>query len=243
VNLPRVLPREEWLRERKALLAREREAAEALATLAAERRSLPMVKIEKEYVFEGPDGKASLLDLFDGRRQLIVYHFMFGPDWGEGCPHCSYLVDSMGRLEHLHARETSLVIVSRAPQAKISAFRERMGWPIPWYSSFGSDFNYDFHVTLDESVAPVEYDYKNKAELEEAGETHATSGEQGGLSVFIHDGNTVFHTYSAYGPGNDLLHGSDIYLDLTPLGRQNSPEWRGWLRHHDKYAPDRASGN
>lgn len=234
MSLPQVVSRDQWLAARKELLAREEEAVGARAALGAERRQLPMVKIEKEYLFDGPDGKASLLDLFEGRGQLIVYHFMFDPSWDEGCKHCSFLVDNIGHLGHMHARDTSLVAISRAPLAKIEPFKARMGWTFPWYSSFGSSFNYDFHVTLDESVAPVEYDYKGKATPEQA-ETWTMSGEQGGLSVFVHDGDTVFHTYSAYGAGVDLLHGTDNYLDFTPRGWHDGEAWRDWLRHHDKY--------
>jgi predicted dithiol-disulfide oxidoreductase (DUF899 family) len=236
VSLPQVVSREDWLAARKALLVKEKAATRARDALAAERRALPMVRIDKEYVFEGPDGKATLLDLFDGRRQLIVYHFMFGPDWDEGCPSCSMLVDSLGHLAHLHARDTTLVAVSRAPLAMIEPFRARMGWTVPWFSSFGSDFNYDFHVTQDESVAPVEYNYRDKAELERAGQTWATQGELPGLSVFLRDGDAVHHAYSNYGRGGDHLIAPYNWLDLTPLGRQEGPGFpMEWVRHHDKY--------
>jgi Uncharacterized protein conserved in bacteria len=203
-----------------------------------------MVEIDKEYVFEGPDGKASLLDLFEGRRQLIVYHFMFDPSWDEGCPSCSLLVDNIGHLAHLHARDTSLAVVSRAPLAKIEAFKARLGWSIPWCSSFVNDFNYDFHVTVDEAVAPVEYNYRDKAALEQAGETWFLEGEQPGVSVFLRDADRVFHTYSTYARGGDLLLGTYNYLDLTPLGRQEDWEepprcsdtsMMGWVRYHDSY--------
>jgi predicted dithiol-disulfide oxidoreductase (DUF899 family) len=203
-----------------------------------------MVRIEKEYVFEGPAGKVRLLNLFDDRRQLIVYHFMFDSSWEEGCPNCSFVVDNIGHPAHLHARDTSLVLISRAPLAKIQRFKKRMGWTVPWYSSFGSDFNYDFHVTLDEAVVPVEYNYRGKAELLQKGEAYFTQGEAHGLSVFLPDGHNVFHTYSNYARGTDLLAGTYNYLDLTPLGRQedweepsgrsNSP-FLAWVRHYDKY--------
>jgi predicted dithiol-disulfide oxidoreductase (DUF899 family) len=163
IELPRVASRNEWLVARKELLAKEREATHARDALNAERRALPMVELDKEYVFEGPAGKASLLGLFDGRRQLIVYHFMFHRDRGEGCPGCSHVADNLPHLSHLHARGTTLVLVSRAPSAEIEPFKARMGWTVPWYSSFGSDFNYDFHATTDEAVAPVEYNYRDKA--------------------------------------------------------------------------------
>jgi predicted dithiol-disulfide oxidoreductase (DUF899 family) len=235
MDRPRVVSREEWLVARRQLREKEREAAAANEALNAERRLLPMVELDKEYVFDSAAGKVTLLDMFEGRRQLIVYHFMFDPDWDEGCMHCSYLVDSVGHPAHIHARDTTLAIVSRAPQPKIDAFKARMGWTLPWYSSFGGDFNYDFHATLDEAVAPIEYDFKDKETLERNGETWFMSGEQGGLSVFYRDSDTVFHAYSTYGDGTDPLHTADNFLVLTPLGRQDDPEWRGWLRHHDRY--------
>jgi predicted dithiol-disulfide oxidoreductase (DUF899 family) len=231
---PQAVSPAEWLAARKDLLAKEVEAANAREAVNAARRALPKVEVGKDYVFEGPDGKASLLDLFDARSQLIVYHFMFDPVWNEGCKHCSFLVDNIGHLAHLHARNTSFAIVSRAPLAKIEPFKTRMGWSFPWYSSFGSDFNYDFHATLDATIAPVEYNFKDKATLLAAGDVWFTQGEQGGISVFSCDRDTVFHTYSAYAEGTELLHGTYNYLDLTPLGRQDGPG-SPWLRHHDKY--------
>lgn len=153
---PKVVSRGAWLRARKELLVKEKEWNRQRDALSAERRPLPMVRIDKEYVFEGPAGQARLLDLFEGRRQLIVYHFMFNPSWDEGCPSCSFLADNIGHLAHLHARKTSLALLSRAPMAKIAPFKARMGWIVPWYSSVGSDFNYDFQVSLDETIAPLE---------------------------------------------------------------------------------------
>ncbi len=242
---PRIVSRDQWLVERKKHLVREKELTRQLDRLRAERRRLPMVKIDKDYVFEGLSGKMRLLDLFEGSRHLIIYHFMFDPGRDEGCPGCSFIVDNIGHLAHLHARDTTLVLVSRAPLAKIEPFRKRMGWTIPWYSSFGSDFNFDFHVTLDEAVAPVEYNYQSKTELELKGESHFTQAESPGLSVFLRDSDSIFHTYSAYVRGLELLDGTYNHLDLTPFGRQedweDSPEgWPqtttyGWLRHHDKY--------
>jgi len=219
---------------RKELLAAEEEAVRTLQQIASRRRELPAVKIEKDYTFEGQEGKASLLDLFEGRTQLIVQHFMFDPAWDEGCPVCSYQADSLGHLAHLHARNTSFAAVSRAPISKIEPFRQRMGWTFPWYSSHGSDFNYDFHVTHDESVAPIEYNFRTAQELVDMGEPFfARPGEQGAVSVFFRDGDTVLHTWSGYGLVNDLLCGTDIRLDLTPLGRQDETVE---LLHHDKYA-------
>jgi len=228
MNLPQVVSRDEWQAAREELLVKEKEATRARDALAAERRRLPMVRIEKDYVFEGPEGKASLLDLFDGRRQLIIYHFMFTPGvegWPEaGCPGCSLFVDNIGHLAHLHARDTSLVLISRAPLANIEPYKERMGWTVPWYSSYGSDFNSDFGVTTDE-------------------------GETFGLSVFLRDGDSVFRTYFTSGRGVEALGSNWTFLDLTPLGRQenweDSPE--GWLqsppyewwRRHDEYEEER----
>jgi predicted dithiol-disulfide oxidoreductase (DUF899 family) len=230
---PRVVSAAEWVAARKELQAAEEDAVRALEQIASRRREMPAVKIEKDYVFEGPDGEASLLDLFEGRTQLIVQHFMFDPAWDEGCPVCSYLADSLGQLAHLHARNTSFAAVSRAPVSKIEPFRQRMGWAFPWYSSQGSDFNYDFHVTNDESVTPIEYNFRTAQELVDMGEPYfAQPGEQGGVSVFLRDGDTVLHTWSGYGPVTDLFSETDILLDLTPLGRQYEDVE---LRHHDKY--------
>src|SRR5947208_13418284 len=171
MSLPEVVSREEWLDARKALLAEEKELTRQRDALSTKRRELPMVEIDKEYVFDGPDGEATLLDLFEGRRQLIVVHFMFDPGWEDGCASCTAGADEMseGVREHLHVRDTTLAYVSRAPLAKLEAYKAKRGWTFPWYSSGGSDFNYDFHVTLDESVAPIEYNYRDKAEHERRG--------------------------------------------------------------------------
>ncbi len=208
MHLPKVVSQNEWLVAREALLTKEKELTRLRDKANAERRRLPMVRIEKNYVFEGPDGRSRLLDLFEGRDQLIIYHFMFDPEWEEGCPSCSFVADNLGHLAHLHARNTSLALVSRAPLARITPFKKRMGWTVPWFSSFGSDFNYDFHVTTDEAVAPVIYNYRDKAELLQRGEAYFTQGEQPGLSVFLRDGESVFHTYSTYTRGLDPLLGT-----------------------------------
>jgi predicted dithiol-disulfide oxidoreductase (DUF899 family) len=231
---PQVVSSEQWREARVKLREREIELLQARDAVAEARRALPAVLIEKDYVFDGPNGEARLVDMFEGRRQLIIYHFMFGPGWGQGCKHCSFIVDNIGHPAHLHSRDTTIALISRAPRAEIAPFQERMGWTLPWYSSNGSSFNYDFHTTLDESVTPVEYDYRDKQTLERDGEPYYTEGEQGGISVFLRDGADVLHTYSVYGDKMEFLNGTLNYLDLTPLGRQDAPG-RPWLRHHDKY--------
>jgi predicted dithiol-disulfide oxidoreductase (DUF899 family) len=217
MSLPDVVSREEWLAARRELLAAEKELTRSRDALNADRRRLPMVAVDKDYAFDGPDGRASLLDLFAGRRQLIVRHFMFDPDWDDGCPSCSAGADeiSPGLLDHLHARDTTLVVVSRAPLAKLEDYRRRRGWTFPWYSSHGSDFNYDYGVTLDASVGPPVYNYRPASDAE---------GEQPGQSCFLRDGERVFHTYSSYARGAEMTGGSYYYLDLTALGRQEDWE-------------------
>ncbi len=230
MSLPQVAPREEWLVARKQLLEKEKELTRQRDALNTERRQLPMVKIDKQYVFEGPEGKAALLDLFEGRHQLMVGHFMFNPNWDDGCPSCSAGADEMpdGLLAHLHKRDTTFVYVSRAPLAKIENYKARKGWTFPWYSSYGSDFNYDFHVTIDESVMPAEYNFRTKADHEQAGTGYYFEGEQPieepGLSCFLRVGDDIFHTYSQYGRGAESTGGSYYFLDLTALGRQEDWE-------------------
>lgn len=226
LTLPEIVSRKKWRKKRKELLQIEKELTRLRDELNADRRRLPMVKIEKEYEFDGRDGKVNLPDIFEGRLQLIVYHFMFDPEWETGCPSCSAWADHIarGHLHHLHSRGTTLALVSRAPIEKIQTFKERMGWKIPWYSSYGSDFNYDFHVTQDESIAPVEYNYRDKATLEHLGQHYHTKGEQPGISCFIRTGKKVFHTYSAYGRGMEVVGGTNYFIDLTVLGRQEDWE-------------------
>ncbi len=223
-SLPRLVSREEWQREREQLLVKEKAATRALDALAAERRRLPMVKIEKNYVFEGPKGKVSLPDLFEGRRQLIIYHFMFAPGvdgWpSAGCPGCSMVVDYLGPLQHLHARDTSLVLVSRAPLGNLESYKQRMGWNIPWFSSAGTTFNEDFGVSTDD-------------------------GETFGLSVFLRNGDDVCHTYFTTDRALEAVDNVFTLLDWTVLGRQE--EWEDspagwpqtkpyeWWRRHDEY--------
>ena len=237
MNHPQIVSRAEWLAARKALLAKEKAATRARDALSAERRRLPMVKIDREYVFEGPDGPASLRDLFNGRRQLIVYHFMFDPAWEEGCKSCSHLMDTIaGGIVHLGARDTSFAVVSLAPIAKIESFRKRMGWTFPWLSSLGSSFNKDFRVSIDIAEGNSEYNYADAAELVRAGKVWFPKGELPGLSVFLRDGDSICHTYSAYQRGLDLLLNTYNYLDLTPLGRhEEDAPGQSWIRHHDRY--------
>jgi predicted dithiol-disulfide oxidoreductase (DUF899 family) len=242
MNDPQVVSRDEWLAARRKLLAEEKEFTRQRDALNTERRKLPMVEIDKEYIFQGPDRQTSLPGLFQGRGQLLIYHFMFDPDWDKGCESCSFLADGIGHLAHLHARDTMLAMVSRAPLAKLEAFRQRMGWTVPWYSCFGSDFNYDFHITLDPAVAPVEYNYRDHDEL--GPDWQGWTGEIHGLSAFLRRGDRVFHTYSSYARGTDMVNSTYQWLDLTARGRQEGweqPPGRGdgppmsWLRHHDRY--------
>ena len=228
MDLPPVVSETEWQAARDALLAKEKDATRARDALAAERRRLPRVLIQKNYAFAGPGGKVTLPDLFEGRRQLLLYHFMFGPNQEVGCDGCSMFVDQIGHLAHLHARDTSFVLVSRAPIEKVAAYKDRMGWAIPWVSSFGSDFNVDFGVGPETPQAGVYQD-----------------GESFGLSVFLRDGDGVFRTYFTTHRGVEALGSVWSFLDLTPLGRQeeweDSPEGYPktkpyeWWRRHDEY--------
>ncbi len=221
---PKIVTADEWLVARKAHLAREKEITRQLDRLRAERRRLPMVKIEKNYLFDGPTGQRTLSDLFEGRRQLIVYHFMFDPKWEKGCSGCTGYVDELGNLSMLNERNTSFAVISRAPLSKLEAFKALRGWTIPWYSSFESDFNYDFHVTLDESVAPREYNYRSAAELGKKYGEDSFRGEQPGVSVFFRLDGDLFHAYSAYGRGTESLTDGYGLLDITPYGRQEDFE-------------------
>ena len=228
MKLPPVVSQAEWRAAQDELLAREKEHTRATDALAAERRRQPMALVEKEYVFDGPDGKATLLDLFEGRRQLIVYNFMFGPNQDVGCDGCSMVVDQIPHLAHLHARDTSFALVSRAPIEKIEPYRRRMGWTIPWYSSFASDFNVDQGVSPEEPQVGAYQD-----------------GEDFGLTVFFRDGDRIFRTYFTNRRGVEALGTVWTFLDVTPLGRQeeweDSPEGYPqtkpyeWWRRHDEY--------
>jgi predicted dithiol-disulfide oxidoreductase (DUF899 family) len=235
---PTTVSRDEWTAARKRLLAKEKEFNRQRDALSAERRKLPMVAIEKEYVFQGPEGRRTLADLFEGKRQLLVYHFMFDPDHDEGCPACSFVADNFASgLVHLAARDTAFVVISRAPLDKIERFKKRMGWTFPWFSSFGDDFNYDFQVTLDRDH--TEYNYA-PASVQPAVYPH--EGEREGLSVFLRDGDRLFHTYSTYQRGLDFFLNTYNFLDVTPLGRQEEEGIMHWVRHHDKYEATSRSG-
>jgi predicted dithiol-disulfide oxidoreductase (DUF899 family) len=228
----KVVSRDEWLAARKAHLAKEKALTKARDALSAERRALPWVKVEKNYVFDTPSGKKTLGDLFGGRSQLIVYHFMLGPNWGEGCPSCSYLADHFdGAALHLAHRDATLTVVSRAPLAEIEAYKKRMGWRFPWVSSHGNDFNFDFHVSFrpEQAEGEVCYNYEMR---------DFESDEMPGLSVFIKDASgAIFHTYSAYARGLDRLVGTYNFLDLVPKGRDEAelPWTMAWVRRHDEY--------
>jgi predicted dithiol-disulfide oxidoreductase (DUF899 family) len=229
-----VVSQSEWLVARKELLAKEKEFSKARDQLSAARRELPWVKVEKNYVFDSPNGKETLGELFGGRSQLIVYHFMLGPGWVQGCPSCSYLADHFdGAAIHMAQRDVTLVVVSRAPLAEIEAYKKRMGWKFKWVSSYGTDFNHDFHVSFtpeEKARGKVEYNYTM---------TEFPSEEAPGLSAFIKYGGSVFHTYSSYARGLDILIGAYNFLDFAPKGRNEAglPWGMAWVRRHDEYQP------
>jgi len=226
--LPDIVSPEAWRAARINLLADEKAMTRARDALSTKRRELPMVRIEKDYRFEGPAGEVGLLDLFEGRRQLIIQHFMFDPSWDDGCPSCTAGSDEIsdGLQRHLHVRDTTFAVVSRAPLAKLERYKAKRGWTFPWYSSYGSDFNYDFHVSLDPAIAPVELNYRTGDELAGAGLGWALDGptEQPGVSTFLAVDGEVFHTYSTFARGTEWTGGSYAFLDLTALGRQEDWE-------------------
>jgi predicted dithiol-disulfide oxidoreductase (DUF899 family) len=230
----RVVSQAEWLAARKAHLAKEKELTRLRDRLSAERRELPWVKVEKNYVFDTAEGKQSIADLFAGRSQLVVYHFMFGPGWKEGCVGCSFLADHIdGALVHLENHDVTMVVVSRAPLAEIEAFKKRMGWRFRWVSSYGSDFNYDYYVSFrpeDTATGKIYYNYDVR---------DFQSEEMSGTSVFYKGAaGDIFHTYSTYARGDELLIGTYNVLDLTPKGRnETGPNYdlTDWVRHHDRY--------
>ena len=231
----RIVSRDEWVAERKTLLAHEKELTRLRDRIARERRALPWVRIDKNYVFDAPEGRRTLAELFAGRRQLLVQHFMFAPGWEQGCPSCSFMADhSDGMNVHLTHRDVTPVAVSRAPLADIERFRQRMGWQFKWVSSHGSDFNYDFGVSFTpEEVAKGQLNYNY-------GTWPFAYEEWPGISVFFKDDlNEVFHTYSTYGRGVEVMMGTYNMLDLTPKGRdEKDVEYKmDWVRHHDRYEP------
>ena len=225
--------RDEWLAARKELLRKEKEFTRLRDQLSAERRALPWVKLEKNYVFDGPDGKVTLADLFDGRSQLVVKHFMFGPDWSEGCVGCSFELDhTVGAFQHLEHHDVSYAVVSRAPIEKTEPFRQRMGWHVKWVSSYGNDFNHDFNVSFTpEEIAAgkATYNYRQGASVID---------EMSGRSVFYKDeAGQIFHTYSSFARAGEMFLGSYAFLDITPKGRDETINGNltDWVRHHDRY--------
>lgn len=230
---PKVVSPKEWFQARTELLAKEKAFTRQYDELVRQRAELPWVKVEKEYVFEGPRGKVTLADLFGEQSQLVVYHFMFGPEWTEGCPSCSYLMDHVdGAIQHLKARDVTLMLVSRAPLDRLEAFKQRMGWHLPWVSSLESDFNFDFHVSFaSRQVASGEQVYN-------FGTVKAYGEESHGLSVFAKNANgEVFHTYSTFGRGCEPIVATYMILDMVPKGRDEASLdfTMQWVRHHDKY--------
>jgi predicted dithiol-disulfide oxidoreductase (DUF899 family) len=228
-----VVSRQEWMDARKDLLAKEKEFTRLRDQLSQQRRELPWVKVDKPYVFDGPNGKETLAELFENRSQLVVYHFMFSPEWDEGCPHCSFWADNFNGIDvHLNHRDVTFVAISRASLARIEPFKKRMGWSFKWVSSFESDFNYDYHA----SFTPEEvqsgtafYNYSNR---------DVGDADREGVSVFYKDeSGAVFHTYSCYARGIDMLNGAYHYLDLVPKGRdEDGLEFtQAWVRYHDRY--------
>jgi predicted dithiol-disulfide oxidoreductase (DUF899 family) len=232
VSFPEVVSREQWLEARLALLAQEKEMTRSRDALNARRRRLPMVRIDEDYVFEGRQGKTTLAGLFGDRHQLIVQHVMFGPDWDSACPGCTASIDEIsgGLLTHVRSRDTEFALVSRAPLGKLEAYAAQQGWTVPWYSSEGSDFNYDFEVTLDPSIPQLRYNYRPEPDLLGG----AQSTEMPGFSCFLRDGSEVFHTYSTYARGTDNIAGAYSLLDLTAMGRQEKweePKGRALVVH------------
>ncbi|SDM27612.1 DUF899 domain-containing protein [Allokutzneria albata] len=227
MDRPQVVSRQDWLAARRALLTKEKELTRALDALNADRRRMPVVRIGKDYRFAGPDGEVGLLDLFDGRRQLVLQHFMFDPSWDEGCRSCTAMADDLseGARAHLASRDTAFAAVSRAPYPKIAAYKQARGWTFPWYSSHGSDFNYDFHVSLDPEVTTNSYNFRSGDELVAAGQSWLVDhvGEQPGVSAFLRDGDEVFHTYATYGRGVEVMMHAYRLLDITAFGRNE--EW------------------
>lgn len=233
IEVHEVVPREEWIEKRKELLAREKDFTRLRDELSRQRRDLPWVKLEKRYLFDGPGGSESLSDLFAGRSQLVIYHFMFAPDWEEGCPSCSFWADHYDGMQvHLNHRDVAFVVVSRAPYAKIAEFQRRMGWKFKWLSSFHTDFNYDFGA----SFTPQQIEAADK--IYNFGTLEPGDTDREGASVFYKDEtDTIFHTYSTHARGIDMLNTTYQWLDLVPKGRdeEHLEGPQAWVRHHDRY--------
>ena len=229
----KVVTSDEWIEARKQLLIKEKEFTHLRDQLNQLRRELPWEAVSKQYVFDGPDGKQTLAELFDGRSQLVVYHFMFGPQWEAGCPHCSHWADSFnGIIVHLNHRDVSMVAVSRAPYSNLAAYKKRMGWTFKWVSSSGTDFNFDYRVSFTPEEIAGKKTFYNYAIQEQ------DSPEREGVSVFFKDtAGRMFHTYSTYARGIDLLSVDYNYLDLVPKGRDENGRGPFWVRRHDEYAP------
>jgi predicted dithiol-disulfide oxidoreductase (DUF899 family) len=223
-----VVEHDEWLEARKELLEKEKEFTRLRDQLTEQRHALPWEAVEKEYVFDGPNGKETLAELFDGRSQLLVYHFMFGPDWEAGCPICSFWADNFEpAVQHLKHRDVTMIAISRAPFEKIAAYKKRMGWSFKWVSSFENDFNFDYAVSFNREESEVVHNYRLIAPPDN--EEHA------GVSVFYTDNGNVFHTYSTYSRGLDLLNTTYNYLDHVPKGRDEDGRGPFWVRRHDEY--------
>lgn len=227
----KVVSKQEWVAARKVFLAKEKQFTRLRDELSLERRNLPWVKVEKEYIFEGPNGKETLADLFEGRSQLIIYHFMFGPGWEAGCPHCSHWADNFnGVIVHLNHRDVTFTAVSHAPYGNLAAYKKRMGWNFKWMSSHDSDFNYDYHV----SFTPEQMEKKET--VYNFNTQQPPASEMQGVSVFYKDpSGEIFHTYSTYGRGIDMMNVDYQYLDLTPKGRDENGRGPFWVRRHDEY--------
>jgi predicted dithiol-disulfide oxidoreductase (DUF899 family) len=222
----------EWLEARKSLLAKEKEFTRARDALSVARRELPWEKVEKNYVFDGPDGKQPLAELFAGKSQLIVYHFMFHPDWEEGCKSCSFWADNFNGVDiHLAHRDIAFAAISRAPIAKLEAYKKRMGWSFRWFSSFNNDFNFDYGVSFTKDQvaggATINYGAQNKFGEEIVGVSVFAKGEDGAIAIY--------HTYSTYSRGVDMLNGAYNYIDLTPKGRNEGGKTQFWVCRHDQY--------
>jgi predicted dithiol-disulfide oxidoreductase (DUF899 family) len=218
---PPIVSQDEWLAARVALLEKEKALTKAQDQLSAERRRLPMVKVDKNYTFDGPEGKVTLRDLFQGNRQLIVYHFMFGPDWEKGCPGCTSYVNALGDLSELSERDIRFVLISRAPLEKLEEYKAEKGWEQPWYSSYGSDFNYDFYASTDPEIVPPMHNFRR---------VDSGKGEVSAISVFFRIDDEIYHTYSSFARGVEYLTNSSALFDITPYGRQE--DWEdspvGW---------------